>query len=201
MKVERRNAARRGRRGCGFASLAFALCLAGAQARPSDVCITALRRALDGRAAWTMERTLGKGGRTLVSSGTVECVAKSGIVWRVTAPFESSVAMTTNAMVFADEEGMRVKPLSELPHYAEIRAKTDAFAAGETRAFEGIFDLSASDLPQDGWKLVMKPEISAMERLFTEIELTGAALPTNAVLKTADGGRCVIRFRENADAL
>jgi len=165
-----------------------------------DVCTEALRKSLNGRAAWTMERTFAKGGRTLVSSGTVVCVAQSGIVWRVTAPFESSVAMTTNAMVFADEEGTRVKPLSELPHYGEIRAKTDAFAAGDAKAFEGLFDLSSTDLPGGGWKLVLKPEISAMERLFTKIELSGAALPTNAVLKTADGGRCVIRFREMPNA-
>ena len=175
--------------------LAFSLFSSGSDASVSDACQSALRRALNGRAAWTMERTLGPGGRVLRSSGTVACVMQSGIVWRVTAPFESSVAMTTNSMVFADEEGTRVKSLADLPHYADIRAKTDAFAAGDEKAFDGLFKLSSAALPDGGWRLVMKPEISAMERLFTEIELTGAALPTNAVLKTADGGSCAIRFR------
>ena len=180
--------------------LAFSLFPSAPAPTLPDGCTTALRKALDGRAAWTMERTLGKGGRVLRSSGTVECVMQSGIVWRVTAPFESSVAMTTNAMVFADEDGTRVKPLSELPHYAEIRARTDAFATGDAKAFEGLFALAPTAFPGGGWKLVMKPEVSAMERLFTEIELAGAALPTNAVLMTADGGRCVIRFRELPNA-
>lgn len=160
-----------------------------------DRCAAAMRKALNERAAWTMERRLAGSARTLVSSGTVTCVAQSGIVWRVTSPFASSVAMTTNAMTFADDEGVRVKPLAELPHYADIRERTDAFAAGDAAAFDGIFEVTAAPLPGGGWRLHLKPEISAMERLFTEIELTGATLPTNAVLRTADGGSCTIRFR------
>jgi len=175
---------------------AFSLFSSAPEATVSKSCVEALKKSLNGCAAWTMERRIGKNGRVLRSSGNVECVAGSGIVWRVTAPFESSVAMTTNSMVFADEDGTRVKPLSELPHYAEIRTKTDAFAAGDVKAFDGLFELESTELPGGGWKLVMKPEVSAMERLFTEIELTGAELPTNAVLKTADGGSCAIRFRE-----
>lgn len=181
-----------------FIAPLLALTIFGARPEPTvpDACATALRRALDGRAAWTMERRIGKDGRALVSSGTVTCVAGSGIVWRVTAPFESSVAMTTNAMVFTDEEGVRTKPLAELPHYADIRAKTDAFVAGDAKAFDGLFALSAEELPGGGWRLDLRPELSAMERLLTRIELAGAMLPTNAVLTTADGGSCIIRFRE-----
>jgi len=176
----------------------LALTIFGVRPAPEvpDVCTAALRRALDGNAAWAMERRIGKGDRVFVSSGTVTCVAGSGIVWRVKAPFESSVTMTTNAMIFADEEGVRTKPLEELPHYADFRTKTDAFAAGDARAFDGLFSLSAEALPQGGWRLDLRPAVQAMERLFTRVELTGSSLPTNAVLKTADGGRCVIRFQE-----
>ena len=180
--------------------LAFSLFSSSSDASVSDACQAALRRALNGQADWTMERTLGAGGRTLHSSGTVTCVMQSGIVWRVTAPFASSVAMTTEAMIFEDdEEETRVKPLAELPYYAEIRKKTDAFAAGDAKAFDGLFALTSETLPEGGWRLVMKPEVKAMERLFTEIVLTGNSLPTNAVLKTADGGASVIRFQERSD--
>lgn len=179
--------------------LAFSLLPFSSSEKVSADCHLALRRALNGRATWTMERTLGAGGRTLRSSGAVDCVMNSGIVWRVTAPFASSVAMTTNAMVFADDEGTRVKPLSELPYYAEIRKRTDAFVAGDAHAFDGLFAITAEAFPEGGWRLEMKPEMRAIERLFTEIVLTGNHLPTNAVLKTADGGVSVIRFRERND--
>lgn len=158
--------------------------------------VTAMQRSLNADAEWTMERTLPGSSRTLVSRGTVTCRAGEGILWRVTEPFESSVEMTTNAMIFVDEDGRRVKNLDELPHYADIRAATDAFAAGKTDAFDGVFEFTETVLDDGGWKLTLKPGISAMRRLVASLELTGAALPTNAVLTAGDGGRSVIRFKE-----
>lgn len=157
--------------------------------------VTALQRALDSTAEWTMERKLPGSGRTLVSSGDVRCRAGEGIVWTVREPFESSVTMSTNAMIFVDEDGRRVKSLDELPHYADIRRATDAFVAGKTDAFDGVFEIEESHLPDGGWRLVLTPEISAMRRLLSSVEVSGAALPTNAVLRTADGGCSTIRFR------
>ena len=157
---------------------------------------TALRAALDGDAEWTMERTLPGTDRTLVSSGTVHCAVGTGIVWKTVFPFESSVTMTTNAMIFADEEGVREKALSELPHYAEIRRRTDAFAAGEFSAFEGLFRVETEKFADGGWRLKLEPEVRQMERLMKSVELYGARLPTNAVMQTGDGGVSRIFFRE-----
>lgn len=158
--------------------------------------VLSLQKALDSCADWTMERTLAGSGRTLVSAGDVRCKAGESIVWTVKSPFESSVAMTTNAMVFVDEDGRREKSLDDLPHYEDIRRATDAFAAGNTNAFDGVFEIRETELPSGGWRLELRPEVSAMRRLFTSIEVTGAALPTNAVLHNGDGGTSVIRFRE-----
>lgn len=158
----------------------------------------ALVNALDSSAEWTMERTIPGSDRVLRSSGRVDCRKGRGIVWKVLSPFESSVSMTTNSMVFADDEGTRVKPLSELPYYSDLRARTDAFAAGDKRAFKGLFDLESERSPDGGWKLVLKPEVSAMERLIREVEITGSAKLTNVVMRTGDGGKSVIAFRETA---
>ena len=158
--------------------------------------LPALRQALDSDAAWTMERRLPGSSRTFESRGLVRCRAGRGIVWSVQEPFVSSVEMSTNAMVFADEGVRRVKSLDELPHYAGIRKATDAFAAGDAKAFDGVFKIEETALSDGGWRLVLTPEVSAMKRLFTSIELTGAELPTNAVLRTDGGGSSVIRFKE-----
>lgn len=158
--------------------------------------VAALQKALDSNASWTMERRLSGSDRVLTSSGEVSCKAGVGIEWKVLRPFASSVSMTTNAMVFVDEDGRREKSLDELPHYEDIRKATDAFVAGNDKAFDGVFTVEEQRLPPDGWRLVLKPEISAMRRLVEAIELSGAALPTNAVLLSADGTRSVIRFRE-----
>lgn len=160
--------------------------------------LSSLQRALDASAEWTMTRRLPGTTRTLESRGTVDCRAGCGIVWTVAEPFASSVEMTTNSMVFADEDGRRVKTLGELPHYAEIRKATDAFVDGDTNAFAGVFAVTERAEPGGGWTVTLVPEVSAMKRLFTSIELSGAALPTNAVMTTGDGGRSEIRFRERA---
>ena len=160
----------------------------------ASAAVAALQAALDSRADWTMTRRLDGSDRVLVSSGTVACTAGLGIVWETTAPFAASVAMTTNSMAFVDEEGRREKSLDELPHYAEIRAATDAFVAGQTNAFDGVFDIRETTSADGGWRLTLVPTVAAMRRLVTEVELSGAALPTNAVLR-APGSVSIIRFR------
>lgn len=159
--------------------------------------LSALQKAMDSNAEWTMARQLPGSSRTLASSGTVSCRAGKGIVWTVKEPFESSVEMTTNAMAFTDEDGRREKSLGELPYYADIRKATDAFLAGNTNAFDGVFAVTEKSFADGGWTVSLVPEVSAMKRLFTSIEVSGTTLPTNAVMKTGDGGRSVIRFKEH----
>lgn len=172
----------------------FTFAAAAVELPPS--CTDALRRALGSRAAWTMERRLPGSVRVLVSTGTVECTVGEGIVWKTLHPFPFSVSMTTNSMVFADEDTRRVKPLSDLPHYAEIKRRTDAFARGDMNAFDGLFSLKVKNSPGGVWHLEFTPEIRAMRRLFSTVTLTGRETLTSAVLTTQDGGFSTIGFKE-----
>lgn len=173
-----------------FAASAFALTI------PSS-CESALRRALDADAAFRMERKLPDATRTLVSTGIVSCAANRGIVWDVRYPFASSVTMTTNAMIFVDEdEGRRVKPLKELPHYEDFRKETDRFLAGDPKAFDGAFAVTTRFTDEGGWILTLVPSSSAMKRLLTEVELHGDRTLDKAVIKSGDGGSATIVFTE-----
>ena len=156
----------------------------------------AFRTALGASADWRMERTLPGSGRTLRCEGSVECTPGTGIVWRTERPFETTVTMGVDRMIFQDEDGERVKPLSELPHYADLRKATDAFAAGDTNAFDGVFAFTRELSADGGWRLVMKPEILQLGRLIESVEITGAALPTNVVMHAGDGSVSKISFRE-----
>ena len=160
-------------------------------------CADALRRALASCAAWTMERRLPGSVRTLVSTGTVECTAGEGIVWKTLHPFPFSVSMTPDSMIFTDGDTKRVKPLSDLPHYADIKRRTDAFARGDADAFDGIFELEVKRSLGGAWHLELKPEVRAMRRLFSSIVLTGDETLTTAVFTTEDGGFSTIRFKES----
>ena len=89
-----------------------------------------------------------------------------------------------------------MKPLADLPYYSDIREKTDAFAAGDEKAFDGLFKLDREELSDGGWKLVFRPEFSKLERLMKSVEVSGLRLPTNVVMRTGDGSISRISFRE-----
>lgn len=174
----------------------FLSCAAMAQELP-DRCVSAIRRALGSSATWRMERRLEGGARPLVSTGVVSCVVSRGIEWKVLHPFPSSVGMTTDSMVFVDEEGRRVKPLSDLPYYEDIRERTDAFARGDVKAFDGLFELESEICPGGGWKIVLTPQMRAMRHLFTVMEISGGETVDKVSLKTEKGGVSDIVFRES----
>lgn len=180
-----------------FIGCVFSVLISAAAAADIPVpCTAALRRSLSSSAAWKMERRLPDSERVLVSTGTVECVTGERIVWKTLHPFPSSVSMSTDSMVFADEDSTRVKPLSDLPHYAEIKRRTDAFVSGDKNAFTGLFELKARMSSEDGWTVVLSPCVRAMRRLFSSVTLTGRGSLDSAVLTTEDGGCSTISFKE-----
>ena len=122
-----------------FCAVAACLCGMLVASSADGAALSALQKAMDSDAEWTMARQLPGASRTLESRDTVSCRTGKGIVWAVKEPFESSVEMTPNAMIFTDEDGRREKSLGELPHDADIRKATDAFVAGNTNAFDGVF--------------------------------------------------------------
>lgn len=159
-------------------------------------CVSALRRALSSSAEWTMKRQLADSKRVFVTTGVVDCIVGDRIDWKVLYPFSSSVSMTTNAMVFVDEDGERIKPLEKLPYYNEIRLRTDSFAKGDIKAFDGLFDVEVNSRSNGEWRLTFTPENRAMRRLFTSATLSGREELTSVLLKSEDGGFSEIRFKE-----
>lgn len=159
-------------------------------------CQNALWRALDADAAWRMERTFPGAVRPLVSTGVVSCARFRGIVWDMRFPIDSTITMTTNAMVFADEEGMRIKDLSDLPYYEEIRKRTDAFSRGDSAAFDGLFAWQVETPTPTSWKLTLTPSLAPLERLFTRIEVEGTDEITNVIWHTAQQGQITLTFKE-----
>lgn len=159
-------------------------------------CESALRRALDADASWVMERRIAGSDRTLVSTGVVSCAAMRGVIWDVRHPFPETISMTTNSMSFADEDGVRVKQLSDLPHYADIRREADAFLSGDPKAFDGAVDVETRFGADGEWALTFKPSVRQMKRLLESVEVCGTDVVSRVVLKTADGGVSTIRFVE-----
>lgn len=180
----------------GVMGWAFFSPFAAAGATLPPACQKAFRRALDADAAWRMSRMLPGATHPLVSTGLVSCARFRGIIWDVRAPFASTITMTTNALVFADEEGMRIKDFVDWPYYAEIRDRTDAFAAGDISAFDGLFDWQSRSIGTNGWVLTLTPAFSQIRSLFTKLVVSGAAEITNVTWHTARQGTILLEFAE-----
>ena len=163
-----------------------------------SACENAFRRALDADAAWRMERRIEGTDKTLVSTGIVSCAAKKGIVWDVRFPFRETVTMTTNSIVFADDESVRVKTLSELPHYESFRRLCDDFMDGDAESFDDVFKTEVRIGSNGVWKVVFKPSMRRMRRLVSEIEVSGVEKISNVVIRTGDGTCSRIEFVEIA---
>ncbi len=147
------------------------------------------------RATWTASRKNLATGATLTSSGEVLFRPNDSIVWTTLAPFPSMVTMEKTRMVFADEDETRVKPLEDLPHYKEIRERTDAFIAGDNAAFDSIFTVTACAVKPTGeWHLVLEPAVSAMKRLLTHVELSGRDDLQKVVMTSGRGEKIFITF-------
>ena len=177
-----------------FAAIASAA-FAGAVVIPST-CESALRRSMNGDAAWRMERTLAGSTKPLVSTGFVHTVAGEGIVWEVRWPFPSKVTMSTNSMTFVDDEGTRTRPLSEMPHYEDIRREANRFLAGNPEAFDGAFRVDTLFTDDGRWKLIFVPEARAVKRIASSFELVGDRMLERALLRSPDGSVTTIVFTD-----
>jgi hypothetical protein len=171
----------------------FCAAAAAAPYSPSDAALAAIRKALDASASWEMTRTFKDSPRALKSSGTVVCKVGEGITWTVLEPFESKVVMGVDFMSFEDEDGTRVKKLSDLPHYDELRKAVDSLVAGDASLFAKVF--TAGFEGSDGaWKLTLVPVSGDIRKLLSSVTVEGRELPKRATLENGDGGTSVLSF-------
>lgn len=156
----------------------------------------AVRRAFDADAAWTMEKALPALKRPLRSAGSVTARIGKGFVWRTERPFTHEIRVTRDAMTFITETGTEVKPCDELPYYTEICDATDAFVAGEAKAFERLFAWSWDETVDGRWTMTLETRDSRLAKLFETVELSGGETLERAVMKTPSEGTLRIDFRE-----
>lgn len=158
-----------------------------------------IKGALDSSALWTMERRFTKDAAPIVASGRVDCKLGQEIVWTTLKPFDASVTMTTNQMIFTDIEGTRVKNLADMPHYTDIRLMADSLASGDETAFRKMFEVEGEVSTQTVWKIVLKPKVKEIRYLFNRMELSGEKELKEVVMDTAKGGSTVIKFKKDGD--
>jgi hypothetical protein len=156
---------------------------------------TALRRALDADAVWTMTKTIGASPVKLKLEGRVSCAKGRGIVWSGEKPFKMRISMTAGEMRFSDPEGERVVPSSEMSHYKDVRSAIDGFIAGHDAPFDELFEITPEE-SASGWNVKFTPKRSDMRHVIKSVSVSGAETLDRAQFNYASGECAVFEFRE-----
>ena len=176
----------------------LAAAVAAPQADSRGIAESAMRKALVSGASWRMEKTLSGASRTLVASGTVECrIPGGGIEWRTLKPFESSVKMLPQAMVFEDVDSVRTNSAASMPRYLDVRKAVDAFASGNDAAFNDVFDVKVDGAPGGKWRAVFTPVRKELSAMFGRVEVSGGEYPETVVMES---GTAVVKIRFSREA-
>lgn len=141
--------------------------------------VAAVQRALDADAQWTMMKTMPELEQPLLSSGVVSCRKEKGMIWKTQKPWEEEIRLYKHEMTFIVDGEAETKTYDEMPYYAEICKATDAFLAGDTDAFDDLFDWTWQEGKNGEWVMTLEVNYRQMRRLLKTITLTG-----NEVLST-----------------
>lgn len=164
--------------------------------------VAALQRALDADATWTMTKTLPALPQPLRSAGTVSCWKEKGMVWKTLEPWEEEIRLTKETMTFLADGDVKTTPFDEMPYYADICEATDAFLAGETDAFDDLFDWHWQEEETGSWTMTLEVNYRRMRRLFKTVTLRGGETLTSVsfVPGEAENGTVQLHFTETGRA-
>ncbi|MBO7654614.1 MAG: hypothetical protein J6U40_06795, partial [Kiritimatiellae bacterium] len=162
--------------------------------------VSAVRRALDADAEWTMAKTTVSPALTVESSGVVSCFAGRGIVWQMREPFMHEYRMTTNTLAIVSELGTETKGLKDLPYYASIRQQTDRLLAGETAPFSDAFNWTWDEVGT-GWTMRLLPKRRQFSRWVKQVTIWGGEAIDRTAIVYASGDQADIRFKETGQKL
>lgn len=164
--------------------------------------VTAVQRALDADATWTMTKTLPQLSKPLVSSGEVSCWQAKGMIWKTLLPWEEEIHLFKTSMTFISEDTEETKAYDEMPYYEDICEATDDFLAGDTDAFDDLFDWTWKEGEGGAWTMMLEVEYRQMHRLFKTITLTGKETLETVTFVSDDAakGTTQLKFSETGRA-
>lgn len=164
--------------------------------------VTALQRALDADATWTMTKTLPTLQKPILSAGEVSCWKERGMIWKTIKPYEEEIRISKSEMVFLCDGEVETTPCDEMPYYEEICTATDNFLAGDTDDFEDLFSWTWNEQEDGSWTMTLDVEYRQMRRLFSTITLSGNETLTSVTFTTGPDAKQTtqLQFKEVGQA-
>ena len=148
------------------------------------------------RGEFTQEKRIEGFKNPLRSQGRFLLARDKGVVWTTLKPFPSEVVLTRDRILSRQRDGSTRVELDarQQPALRAVNEMMFALMSGDVKALTGRFDAQPQLLPNNGWKLVLKPKPGAVAQAFNSITLEGDRYVRRVGIDERNGDRTQLQF-------
>lgn len=149
------------------------------------------------RAQFVQTRTISGMKKPLVSSGKVIIAKEKGIWWSQELPFQLTMLFTDDRMIqkMAGQDPVVITE-DKQPQLFQFNYLMRALVQADEQVLRKNFKLSIKDINGKYWQLGLIPTTLPLNKIFSEIQLTGDAYINQIVLFDKQGDKTEIRFMQ-----
>lgn len=149
------------------------------------------------RAHFDQERTISGIARPLRSSGELLIARENGLWWQQRQPFLLTLVLNDSRMVqITGSQPPEVITAEGNPQLFRFNHLLRALFQADRKVLEQNFSLDFTDMGQDNWRLILTPNASPLNKLFTAITLSGQTYLNHIRLDDLQGDNTAITFTQ-----
>lgn len=132
----------------------------------------------------------------LRSQGRFVVARQKGVIWTTEKPFPSEMVITRDRILSRQRDGSQRVEVDgrEQPALRSVNAMMFALVSGDVAALSSRFETRVQALPDNGWRLDLKPRSAALTKAFARIELSGDRYVREVRIEEANGDSTLLRF-------
>ncbi|UBB27021.1 outer membrane lipoprotein carrier protein LolA [Pseudoxanthomonas japonensis] len=132
----------------------------------------------------------------LRSQGWFVVARQKGVIWTTEKPFPSEMVITRDRILSRQRDGSQRVEVDgrEQPALRSVNAMMFALVSGDVAALSSRFETRVQALPDNGWRLGLKPRSAALAKAFARIELSGDRYVREVRIEEANGDSTLLRF-------
>lgn len=150
------------------------------------------------RAKFTQERQIKNIRAPLISTGSMLLSQEKGLWWQQREPFVTTLILRDNEMI----QRMNGQPDQTItaennPQMFQFNALMRALIKADKTVLENHFTTTFTDKGQGKWQLHLVPVTTPLDKLFSEISLSGSQVIEQVVLTDKQGDATTITFSDH----
>lgn len=182
-----------------------AVAVAGEVAAPAAALAQVQRRIAQVpvlRGEFAQEKRLQGFKNPLRSQGRFLIARERGVLWSTLRPFPSDVVLTRDRILTRQADGRsRVEvDARQQPALRSVNAMMFALVSGDVQTLTARFNVQATLLADNGWRLALTPKPGAMAQAFQRVTLEGDRYVRRVDIEERSGDRTQLTFTGMVEA-